>query len=700
MKNKKSTIKINKLLIFCLLFLFGLIIIRVFLVAYTGIVDGINLKQFAKSRDTYKSTIRANRGSIYDINGEILAQNVNSYNVIAYLDEKRTTDENKPRHVVDKEKTAEELSPILNMEKDAILNLLNKDVYQVELGPGGRNITELIKEKVEKLNLPGIDFIKSDKRYYKMGNFASYVIGYARKNDNDQIIGQMGVEKTFNDVLKGTDGYLEYQRDIFGYQIPNTPSIREEPKNGNDIYLTIDNNIQILLENSLINLYDKSRYTWATFTIADAKTGAIVGSASYPSFDPNTLEGINSYLNPLTQYAYEPGSTMKTFTYMAAMENGVYNGENTFTSGGINIGEDKVTDFNEVGFGVISFDKGFAYSSNVGATLLAQKIGRNNLKEYFNRLGFGKKTGIELPGEANGTLNFKYDIELATASFGQGITTTPIQNIQALTALTNNGIMLKPYIVDKIMDSNGITIEKGKRTEVATVASKETVAKMLDLMKSVVNDGLTSAKYYQTENVTLIGKTGTAQIADPNGGYLKGDTNYIRSFAGIFPYNDPKYIIYISVKQLSGSVSVMANAVKGVVEEVANYKNITETENAMDESKIIKLTTYISKDKEEVTNNLSLLNLIPVIIGDGNKIVDQYPNKNATLVSGNKVFLLTDGQNITLQNMNGWSRSDIKNYCSLTKIKCIFEGKGKASEISYPEGTNIKDIDELKIFLQ
>lgn len=698
MRKRNNTVRVYNFIIVIVLFLFSIIAFKFFYVAYTNKSGNINLKKFAASRDTYKSVIPANRGTIYDVTGEILAQDINSYNVIAYLDSSRTTDPKKLKHVADKEMTAEKLSPIINMDKEQILKLLNKKSYQVELGPGGRNITELKKEEIEALNLPGIDFLKSSKRYYKMGSFASYVIGYAKKNDDNEIVGELGIERQFNDTLKGKDGYIEYQRDAYGYQIPNTPSITEDPVNGSDIYLTIDTNIQMLLENKLEELKNTAGYTWATFTVADAKTGAIVGTASNPNFDLNTLDNVTSYLNPLTQYTYEPGSTMKTYTWMATLENGLYNGEETLQSGRVNIGEDVITDFNEVGFGTITFDRGFAYSSNVAATKLSQKLGRKNLHDYFELMGFGSKTGIELPGESSGDINFRYPIEVATAAFGQGITTTPIQNIQALTSITNDGVMLKPYLIDKIVDEKGKTIKVGKRKEIKTVASKTTTDKMKNLMKDVVYSGLTSAKFYQTDNVTLIGKTGTAEIPNPNGGgYMKGENNYIRSFAGIFPYDDPKYILYISVKQLNGSVSNMANSVKSVVEEISNYKNITETKSALDESKIIKVKSYISKNINDARDDINLQMLVPVIIGDGDKVVNQYPKKNVTIVASDKVFLKTNYNKVTLPDMTGWSISDAKVFCKMANLNCEIEGNGRVISTSIPKDSVLNLNETLKI---
>ena len=313
---KANSVMINKVIIISCAFLFVLIIGKLLYVAVAPKVDGIDLKTFALSRTTAQKKVEAKRGSIFDINGEVLAQDVRSYTVIAYLSESRTNNPDKPRHVVDKEMTAEKLSPILNMSKETILKKLNsKGLYQIELRPGGYNISELKKQEIENLNLPGIDFIKGTKRDYPNGDFASHIIGYARRLDGEEINGELGIEAKYNTELKGVDGKLTYQKDAYGYKIANTPEVLEEAKDGYDIYLTIDSNIQLYLENAMDKL-DALGMEWATITIADATTGAIVASASSPSFNPNTLN-ITNYNNPLTSYAYEPGSTMKIYSFMA-----------------------------------------------------------------------------------------------------------------------------------------------------------------------------------------------------------------------------------------------------------------------------------------------------------------------------------------------------------------------------------------------
>ncbi len=445
----KFNVKITMLLVS---FLFVLISVKLIYVAISTDVDGIDLTAFASNRNTEKRTTYASRGAIYYSNGEELAIDMNSYTVIAYLSESRTTDKENPQHVIDKERTAKELSPILEVAEDTILERLNREnLYQVELK---RGVTESEKNRIVALGLPGIDFAKSIKRYYPNGRYASFILGYAKPDDYGEVNGEMGLELYFNDTLKGKNGSIEYQKDAYGYQIPNTPVMEEKSVSGKSMYLTLNEEIQHLLENAIMNLEDNYTFDWASLTVMNAKTGAILGSASSPNFDLNKRDDLTSYLNPLISYQYEPGSVMKIFSFMSAIENGKYDGGQIYKSGSINLKDGTViSDVNKT-WGDIDFDTGFARSSNVAATLLSQALGADKLRSFYDTLGFGKTTEIELPNEAEGKITFKYESEVATASFGQGITVTPIQMLQALTTLANDGVMVKPYIVSKIVDEN------------------------------------------------------------------------------------------------------------------------------------------------------------------------------------------------------------------------------------------------------
>ncbi len=699
MKKRRITLRRPGIINVIILLLFCGIILKTIYIGISKKVDGIDIKKFADNRNTQEDILYAKRGTIYDKNGEILAQSVNSYTLIAYLDPKRSENEKKPQHVVDKEYTAEVLAEHLNTDKESILKQLNKDKYQVEFGSAGRNLSELKKTEIENLELPGIDFTVSTKRYYKMGAFASYIVGYAKTDEKGNIKGELGIEESYNNKLEGTNGKKIYQKDLYGYQIPNTPSITEDPIDGQNVYLTIDNNIQIIVEKAVKKLTSERDIEWVTFSVMDAKTGAIVASASSPTFNPNDTNTIKSYLNPLVAYQYEPGSTMKIFSFLAAMENGSYDGSKMYESGHIEVADVRINDFNNKGWGTISFDRGFAYSSNVAATMLGMDLGVSKLKTFYQKAGFGQKTGIELPGEQNGKINFTYKSELANASFGQGITTTPIQTLQALTILTNNGTMIKPYLIDHITDNEGNTIYTGKRTVVRDVASDKNVKYMQGLMHNVVYEGLTNV--WIPNNVTLIGKTGTAQIANPKGGYLHGEYDYIKSFAGIFPEDDPKYILYVSVKKMHGTTKDLAGCVTTVVEEIANYANINyKKEDEKVTTKQINLDSYINQNVEDTKTKLENLGLKVIVIGQGNKVVNQNPLRNQTVIKGETVFLVTNKKPYIMPNMNKWSSADAILFAKLIGINYEINGYGKVASTSISEGSEINLDDTLVINLE
>jgi len=684
---KKRTIKIHIPVVIILIASFLFAALRVGQIAISREVDGVDIAEFAKNRNTTTKSLYASRGSIYDVNGETLAQSVNSYTVVAYLSESRTKDIKNPRHVIDKERTARELSPIINMSEEDIMARLNMKMasgatpYQVELRPGGAAISELHKQQIDSLELPGIGFIKSTKRYYKMATLAPYIVGYARADDDGKINGEMGIESYYNFELTGEDGSSTYETDAYGYRLPNSTEKRIEPKEGKDIYLTIDSNIQMFLEQAVQGLSDKNKMSWLTFTIADAKTGAILGSASNPTFNLNKQD-MTSYLDPMVSYQYEPGSTMKIYAFLAAMEAGKYNGSDTYQTGELKAGDSIIHDFNEVGWGNITYDEGFARSSNTAAGRLALKIGSEKLRSFYEKAGFGKKTGITLPGEVDGTIKFTYESEIATAAFGQGITTTPIQNIQALTMIANDGVMLKPYIVDKIVDpGTKEVIYQGGREEVGQVASKDSIDKIRQLMSDAIYLNLTDARYYQPDNIKLIGKTGTANIPSPNGGYLPASAssplNYVRSFAGLFPADDPKYVMYVSVKQFDGSIKKLADAVKTVVEEVAKYKDIDEKEYDRYDQEIVTLDNYLNTSIEETEEKLKALRLTPIIVGDGKYVINIYPKKGNKVLAGSKVFIKTSQSNYTMPDVTGWSENEIITFCNFIGLRYNISGYGR-----------------------
>ena len=708
-KRKKNNIRYSKIVIFTSLFLFACMIGRVIQLGLSSEVDGVNLKELASKRTTATEILPAQRGSIYTSNGDPLAQNVASYKLIAYLDPSRTTNEDNPQHVVDKLKTAKELAPILGMSEEEVLKYLSKEgVYQTEFGTKGKGLSEITKNKIEALNLPGLDFIESFKRYYPKGDFASYTVGYAKTETDEEtgkenIVGEMGIEKYYDKILKGEDGYVTYQKDLQGYKIADTPEQRKEATQGKDIYLTIDSQIQFFVEQAINNADIDYDWEWFNITIMDAKTGALLATATSPSFDPN-IRNITNYLDPTVASPYEPGSTMKTFTYMAAMENGVYNGQETYLSGVYTTTDGtQIGDWDRNGWGMITFDKGYAMSSNVGViNLINRHMSSTMLREYFKKLGFGRKTGITLPNEEAGSLNFKYETEIYNAGFGQGITTTPIQNVKAMTTLTNDGMLLEPFVVKKIVDpETKEVILKNKRTEIERVASTETVQKMIQLMDDCVNGIGNTGSGFRIPSGQLIGKTGTAQIASENGsGYLTGKEDIISSFAGIYPKDNPKLIIYASVKRPSGgSQKPLSNAIKEIVNNASKYYGNTDTEEQKIEITEYKLPSFLNKKAESAKTTLTSEKITYQILGNGDKIIKQYPEKNDIITNKDTVYLITNDSALTIPNVVGLSSKVASNLLNELGIKVKLEGVGYVTAQSIPEQTPITDGLEITLTL-
>lgn len=693
----EHNVKVSNVVLIIVFFLFLIIITRVSYIALAKKIDNIDIQSLASKRTTKEIILKANRGTIFDSSGDVLAQDVASYTLIAYLDPKRTTDPEKPQHVVDKEKTALVLSAILNMDKETILSYLNKEnTYQTEFGVKGKGLNEIEKDTILATNLPGLDFIETTKRYYPYGKFLSYLIGYAKQDENGKMTGELGIEKYYNKELTGVNGKTVYQKDLKGYKIAGTKEVTEAKVDGSDIYLTIDNNIQFFLEEALNNVSSKYEFDEIDLIVANAKTGEILGYATTPSFDPNVLD-IKNYLDSNIT-SFEPGSTMKIYTYMAALEAGVYKGNDTYMSGSFET-KDKtiIRDWNKVGWGRITYDKGFIYSSNTGVVNMMDKyLDATILKNYLKKLGFGSKTDICLPNEGSGKINFKYETEVFNAAFGQGITTTPIQHIKALTSIANDGELLKPYIVKKIVSESETT--ENKRTVHANVASSETISYIKNLMWHTVNDPDGAAHAYYIEGYDLIGKTGTAQIASTNGkGYLTGERDIIRSVSLMFPKDDPEIIIYGAAKRPE-NVKVLSEPIKDIIKNISKYYNIYKEQETTTEH-VSTINNYLNQDLDQVVASLKENKITPIIIGSGKTIINQYP-LNKTITSADKVFLLTNSTDYTLPNLTGYSKSDVETLLTLLNVSYTIKGHGYVVKQSIPENTKITSDLKIEITLE
>lgn len=714
-------------------------------------VYGINMKDFASLRNTYYGTIYAKRGTIYDSDKNILATDVTSYTLVAYLDESRTGSSEILYHVEDKGMTASALAPILGMDEDDILDYLEQDLYQTYFGVYGRNLSEITKQKIELLALPGIEFEENYRRYYPNGDFASYVIGYAKNKNylrltsnneydlkelltsligdypditwkvyntdyfdldhegiintkeegiteidilsdgdfldscvievtNDytattlesKIMGELGIETEYEPSLRGINGYIEYQQDRYGIKIPDAHERVEEAVEGSDIYLTIDSTIQRILENA-VDKVDEYTPEWMTISVMDAKTGDILGSASSPSYDPNVLD-ITNYENPLTSFVYEPGSVMKIFTYMCAIEKGTYKGNEKYMSGSITYDDKTIYDWKNDGWGEITYDYGFEMSSNVAVSYIVENfIDKNDLKECLLSYGFGEKTGIDLGRELTGNVKTKellYSVDIASAAFGQGISTTPVQQLQALSIIANDGYMLKPHVVSKIENDGNLTYER--EVERTKVVSKETTDKIKELMYNTVHDieGNATGQYYMIEGLDVIGKTGTAEIYDSESGKYASD--YIYSFSGMFPKDDPEIIIFVSIKEPTSS-GIIRSVTKEAMEAIANYKGLIGN-NTIESPNIYSLPSFINWYTADTINKLEQDNIKFNILGEGDKIIKQYPNSNQIL-DNEEVVLITNGE-IKLPTLIGYSKLKAEIILNLLNIEYEIEGYG------------------------
>ncbi len=676
--------------------IFGFFLICIFLLyikfAYLSLsptVYGKNMEDFAAKRNTVRKKIKAKRGSIYDSDGNSLAINVSSYTIIVSLEKSKVY--TKEDYVHDIDSTANALAPILEVEPSYLVEKMSQDKYQVELGTCGKGLTELKKDEIESLNLPGINFVESSKRFYPNGDFASYIIGYAKNkevktyddDDNEivtnEIVGELGVESKYNTELSGTDGYLEYQQNRYGYKITGTKEKSIEAVDGYDIYLTLDSNIQRFAESSIKDIESNYSPEWASISVMDAKTGDVLASSSSPSYDPN-VRNIVDYENPLVTKAYEPGSVMKIYTYMCSMENNVYNGSDTYQSGSYTIGEHVINDWNRDGWGTITFDKGFEYSSNVGiANLLERDNGltMKQLKECFKKYGFSKKTDVEVANESTGSLGFKYEVEYVNAGFGQGITTTAIQQLQALTMIANDGYMLKPHIISKISSSDK-TVYK-RKVEKKQVVATSTVNKMKELMYNVVygTDAGTTGYPYRIDGFDIIAKTGTSQIYNTSTGtYSTGDNDYIFSVALMYPKDNPEIIIYAAMKKPTwGKSSGLYTNVKSLMQNIAKYKNMF-TEVTEKHTATYTVKSYLNKDVNSVKSELENNGIKVVIIGSGNKVIKQSVDKNTNMSSGERIILLTNDSNKKMIDLTGFGRKDVVRLCNMLNIKYNINGYG------------------------
>lgn len=687
--------------------------------------SGTDLSVYADSANTIRETDKALRGNIYTRQNTIIAEDNRTYNIVCILDENRLSVEGEITYVKDKEKTAEELAKVLRASKETILEYLSQDVYQTELGTAGRNLSESTRNQIMALGLPGIEFTDSIQRVYPLGTFASNLIGFAQSDETGSTIGRMGTELFLDSYLRGDDGYRIYQADKNGYILPGMKEDTKSAANGSNVYTTLDQEIQEALEETFLMTAQAFKATRIWGAVMEIDTGKILGWGQYPSFDPNTLE-IADYNNYGSQIPYEPGSTLKSITWAAAINEGVYDGKamidaNTYyyswdderNPHRVSYSETApITNASGALFGTIDYDHGLMYSSNVVAASIQTELltSQTNL-DYLKKFGFFSAVKTDGMPEETGILNFTWPGDKVSISYGQGSTVTMLQMLQAYSAIFGDGTMKRPYYVESIRDSydNNHVLYQAETRVTGEPITEETARQVQEILYRTVNEDDGTAKYYRIPECDIIGKTGTTQVAI-NGSYLSGYT--IASLMSAMPADDPKVIVYYCFEApYNHDAHYRTEAVQNLLRKTAmrlGYANVlpeettvpTEDPMASTETQVEVhngvMPGLINHSLNYAGEKIAGLNGEVVVLGSGNTVIDQYPREGAN-VSGGKIFLLTDTNSFIMPDMTGWTRKDVTALWQVTQFGFRLHGEGLVVEQNIPPGTMISRGTEIEV---
>lgn len=697
--NSSKTVKNRKIFGQWLFFLsIGLFIILGVRFAYIGIfkdVQNVNLKNRAEKLYTQQHVIQAKRGTIYDANSNAIAEDTNTYTIYAVIDKSQKSTDGKPLYVTNKQKTAEILAKYLEISPAKVRKVLTPskpNTFQVEFGSAGANISIATKQKIENAHLSGINFIATPSREYPNGKFASQLVGLAqpqtdKKTQQTSLVGQMGIEKALNSQLTGENGIKKSKTDTSGYQINGSQQVSKKVKNGNDVYTTLDNKLQTLLENSMDTAYKGSRAESMNAMVMDVKTGKIVAATQRPTFNSDTKSGIEKmWRNTLIEDTYEPGSTMKVFTMSAAIDSGHFNPNAYYRSGTYQIGGGQVTDWNKGGWGAITYKEGFFRSSNVAMAHLEQLMGAKTWKKYLNKFGFFKPVNVGLGTEASGSTPFKGALEQANTAFGQGITVTSVQMMQGFSAVANDGTMLKPYFISKVKNpTTGKTIKSYHKKVVGHPISKSTAKKVRKYMQGVIYSKVGTGGLYKIPGYRIAGKTGTAQIGSAHG-YETGSTNYIYSFVGMAPAKNPQYVMYITLKKPKNTTQVAEKFMAPVFQQVMKQALDEKKAQSSKSNNLVKVPKVVGKQAVKAQTLLTDKKLQPVMLGSGTKVSSQSFAANQSVLQKSRIFVKTNGQ-MTMPDLSGWSKSDVDRFANFAGLKLTQKGSGFVKNQSIKSGT-------------
>ncbi|WP_369793213.1 penicillin-binding protein [Halobacillus sp. BBL2006] len=663
----------------------------------------MDLEKWAKDVRTSSYEIDAKRGKIFDKNGMVLAYDRPTYKLYAIVDPDYTTNPEEPNHVTNPEETASRLAPLLDMEASDMVETLKNgqenDRFQVEFGAKGRQISQEKMEEIKELELSGIQFEEEAKRYYPNGLFASHVIGFARTDDG-KISGVTGIEKQMEKYLQEKKGTIKYERDKYGTKLLDPNQVMTEPDDGEDVHLTLDQKIQTFLEDAMSQVDDQYSPEKIMAAVMDPDTGEILAMSNRPSYNPNDIGEVDNWYNDLISYPFEPGSTMKIFTWASAIEEGVYNGDSElFKSGTYKVTENSqtISDHNNgQGWGMISYDEGFQRSSNVAASkLVYEKLGPTKFRQYLSAFNLTDKSGIDLPGELTGKLVYERPIEQITTGFGQGSTFTPIQLMTAATSVANGGKIMQPYMLSEITSSEtGEVIKEGKPEVIGEPISEDTAKKVRDLMGEVVTSENGTGQSFKLDDYSLAGKTGTAQISEPGKGYLSGRNNYVFSFMGMAPKDDPELLMYVAVKQPDleptelGSEPV-SYIIRTVMENSLHYLDIQpdkEEDTKVSQHKLPDVTEMSTRNAEnELRKTFSNVE----IIGDGENVEEILPAPGTKVLENQRIMVITDKPK--MPDLTGYSLRDVHRLAEHFDMNIETMGNGYVKSQSIAEGSKIKE---------
>lgn len=628
--NIHTRIRFFFLLIFCLLFI---IICRVF---YIQVFSYDKLSSLAESLWSRKLPIGADRGEIYDRKGRVLATNLTTTSLVLI-----------PNQIKNPEEVAQKLSEILNSDYDDMLAHVTKKTSIERVHPEGRQLSYDIASKIEELHFDGVYLVKESKRYYPYGTVLSHVLGYVGIDNQ----GLSGLELTYDKYLTGENGAIKYFSDGKGNRL-ELSEVYEEPQNGVNLTLTIDLDLQLAAERELDNAVMKYNPEHAIALAMDPNTGEVLAMASRPNFDSNNYQDYDTTTinrNLPIWMTYEPGSTFKIMTLASSLEEKTVNlfEDTYYDSGSVSIDGATIHCWKSGGHGVQTYLNVVENSCNPGFVSLGNKLGVDKLMSYINKFGFGEKTGIDLNGESSGILfnpNRMGPVELATTSFGQGISVTPIQQVAAVSAVINNGYLYQPYIVKSLEEPETKSIVKLNEPVLRRRVISEESSKLARFaLESVVANG--SGRNAYIENYRVGGKTGTAQKVE-DGHYLDG--NYILSFVGFMPADDPKIVVYVAIDNPKGVTQyggvVAAPIAKSILETAISVLNIESSTEVMpreynwNDTKYYKIPDVVGETKEEAKKSLQGFQI--EYSGEGEHVLYQSPSGNSYVKENGTVSLM------------------------------------------------------------